>query len=617
MGPREGIPMKNIFLVIFLALSFLSPQAGAQEAPVYETVIEDVIFNSSSRTVIDEETIKNSRSPDLTTLISAAANIAVTSTAFQPNSIFIRGGDASHVLIVLDGVPFYDASTSQRTLNLNTIDIRSVRKIEIIKGSQTVLYGGQALTAVIKIDTIPKDFVMATGVQAVAGGFDYRDLSLVQMLPTSENRGLIFRGRGTWKEKPSPILSSDQTYSAQGVSGDVSFLQKGTTEYVLKAQYLQDFAESSGTSPTTAATIDADEFEVYSRQYAGSGIFRFKEVAWSPRIAFGLQNSVRQFDWPRNANNPNPTLTKEDYGANLRTVRLEANPIVTESLSLLVGSSYTFEEFVFRDKDVEQFNQYNEQRGLFAKADYTFTENFDVNFGLRMEQWSSKDPVGSYQLGVRYLDTKLEVSTGYKIPSSFQLYSSYGNPDLDAETAEQVSLSQDFQIAENLTVSATLFAVNYKNLILATGSFPNLEYNNVDKSQVRGIELMTTYRPVSTSLVQLALGYQEPTNPETGKRLIRRPLANGSLRWTENFERSSLFGEVIASGDRWDYSNRFRTTQKNLEAYHIVNAAYTYRWSDQLNVFARANNLFNNRYEETFTYFVEGVSYQAGVEAWF
>lgn len=608
--------MKNIFLLIFLSLSFLSLTATAQDVPVYETVIEDVIFNSSSRTIIDEETIKNSRSPDLTTLISAAANIAVTSTPFRPNSVFIRGGDASHVLIILDGVPFYDASTAQRTLNLNTIDIRSVRKIEILKGSQTVLYGGQALTAVIKIETIPRDLELRTGVQAIAGGFEYRDLSFFQMLPVSEDQGLIFRGRGTWKEKQSPVLSSRQTYSTQGTSADVSFLQKGSTEFILKAQYLEDQSENPS-AETNGPVKDADDFQISSKQLAGSAIFRFKEIPWSPRLSFGMQNSTRGFEWPVNATNT--VATEDRYLANLQTLRLETNPIVAESFALLLGASYISEEFVFRDFGEEKSNNTNEQRGVFSKFDYTFFENFDLNFGLRLEQWASKDPVQSYQLGLRYYNTKLEVSTGYKIPSSFQLYSEdYGNPDLDAEFAEQVSLSQDFNFSEELTLSATVFGVDYRGLIIATGFGPTSNYKNVEKSQVRGVELATTYRPQTNRLFQLALGYQEPIDLETNKRLIRRPFVNGSLRWTESFERSTFFSEVIFSGDRLDnYRQGPSIIEDTLEAYHIVNAAYTYRWSDQLNVFARANNLFNNRYEETFTYFVEGVSYQAGVEAWF
>lgn len=604
-------------LILIILLSFFAALTSfAQEAPVYETVIEDVVFNSSSRTVIDEETIKNSRSPDLTTLISAAANIAVTSTPFRPNSIFIRGGDASHVLIVLDGVPFYDASTAQRTLNLNSIDIRSVRKIEIIKGAQTVLYGGQALTAVIKIDTIPKDLELRTGVQAIAGGFEFRDLSFFQMIPMTDDSGFILRGRGTSKERPSPVIASDQKYTVQTSSADLSYLKKGSTDFILKAQYLRDESENPS-AETSGPVKDATDFEITSQQIAGSAIFRFKEIPWTPRLSIGAQNSLKNFDWPANATNT--TATEDHYLANLRTLRLESIPLMTDQLSLLLGASYIFEEFIFRDFGLEKINNFNEQRGLFSKLDYTFSENFDLNFGLRVEQWSSKDPVSSYQMGLRWYDTKVEYSTGYKVPSSFQLYSEdYGNPDLDAEIAEQVSVSQDLHLLEELTVSATAFAVNYKDLIIATGFGPTSSYRNVEKSQVRGFELVTTYRPVVQRLFQFALGYQEPLDLDSGKRLVRRPFANGSLRWTESFGRNTLFTEFIFSGDRIDnYRQGPSVLEETLPAYHVVNAAYTYRWSDQLNVFARANNLFNNRYEETYTYYVEGVSYQAGLEAWF
>src|SRR5690349_21361478 len=134
-----------MFPKFFFAVLFTALTAHAQK---YETVIEDVSFNSASKVILDEETIKKSKAPSVTSLLATQANISVSSSNLQPGSIFIRGGDSSHILILVDGIPTYDASTIQKTMNLNTIDVKQIRRIEIIKGAQSVLYGGQALTGV-------------------------------------------------------------------------------------------------------------------------------------------------------------------------------------------------------------------------------------------------------------------------------------------------------------------------------------------------------------------------------------------------------------------------------------------------------------------------------------
>ncbi|MFP5518463.1 MAG: TonB-dependent receptor plug domain-containing protein [Bdellovibrionia bacterium] len=603
--------------LFFVSLFIVPPYVFAQEKEtVYETVIEDVIFNSSSRTIIDEKTIRESRSPDLTTLISGAANLSITSTAFQPNSIFVRGGDAAHVLIVVDGIPFYDASTSQRTLNLNTLDIKSIRRIEIIKGSQTVLYGGQALSAVIKIETVPRDLESKTGVQAVAGTFDYRDLSFAHFEPIGDDQGVVARGRGTWKEKQSPVLSSDRTYLSSTTSGELSYLKKGQTEFILKTQYLQDFSEGA-TSSMAGTIVDVDDYTAFTRQVAGSGIVRFRGLPWTPRFSFGVQNSVREWKWPVNPSNFYNRQILEHYGANLHTLRLEATPLDKETHRVLVGASYIFEDFLYRDNGVEKSNNFNEQKGAFATYQWAPTSNFNAVTGFRVEQWRDKTPVESAQLGLTYKKTKFEISSDYKTPSPFQLFSSYGNRNLNAERAKQASLTQDFSISDKQEISLTGFFVEYDDLIITVGSGMNRTYQNVSKVTTSGAELMYTARYDTGTLVQLALGYQDPWDEDNKQRLVRRPLYNGSLRITQNFEPVTAFVELIGAGDRLDYANMSRTRTESLDPYHIVNAAVSYKWDQSLNFFLRGNNVFNNRYEETYTYYVEGFSLHGGVEAWF
>jgi outer membrane cobalamin receptor len=599
------------FLMLLLTFLTLSPASQAEDPkPIFETVVQDFIFNSSSRIVIDEKTIKESRSPNVTTLLAAQANVTITSTPFQPNSIYIRGGDSSHVLILIDGIPFYDASTIQRTIDLNSLDIKSIRKIEIIKGSQTVLYGGQALSGVIKIDTIPEFIGVKTTLSGRLGTQATTDISAFHSNITENDNGMVFRGHGSWSASRSPVLDSRKTYERNNWNGEGTYVINGKFQGYLKANYIQDLNLSPSTS-NQYKIIDADDFEIFTRQLGFSTSLRNGNAPWSPRLSLSTQNSLRTFEHPLSATNS--VLTDQHYGANLQNLRADLTPIKSEKFTAVAGASYTREDFLYRDKKTEISNSFSEQRGLFLKGDYNIDSNFNISLGGRLENWDNQNAVSTYQVGLIYQDTtRLEMVSGYKIPSLFQLYSTYGNPNLEAERAIQYSFSQDWKMTDNQQLSLTIFKSQFSNLIITQGGFPNIKYTNVSSSESFGGEVTYTIRDSDLSSWLFAYGYQEPRDLDNNRWLMRRPLVNGSVRYVKRWDKHSTNFEVLGAGERLDRRNS--TTIVSLPGYVVTNASYSYSHNPNLTTYLRLNNLFDNRYQETFSYHTEGFIGLVGIE---
>lgn len=598
--------------ILTLALTtLLASTAFAQEnIPSFETVVEDVIFNTSTRVIIDEKTIKESRSPNITTLLASQANVTVTNTPFQPNSIYIRGGDASHVLILIDGVPFYDASTIQRTIDLNSLDIKSIRRIEIIKGSQTVLYGGQALSGVIKIDTIPSEIGTQTSFQGRMGTQSTSEITIVHSNLAANNQGAIFRGHGGWKSLESPVFGSNRTYDRNNWNGEATYVFKGALEGHVKANYIQDL-NLSPTTGTNYQIIDADNFEIYTRQLGLSTHLKLNEAPWSPRLALSTQNSLRTFKHPLSTTNA--SAVDYHYGANLATARFDFTPFKNKATTLLAGLSYTAENFIYRDKGTEISSSFSEQRGLFAKADHTLSENVSLSGGARIENWDHHNIVSTYQMGMTlFRETKLEVATGYKIPSLFQLYSTYGNPELQEERVSQYSLTQGLKLSENQHASVTFFKSHFSNLIVTQGNGPQLKYANVNSSETTGAEIVYTVRPSDSSSVLITYGYQEPKDLEKNMWLSRRPLVNGSIKYFKSWQSHSGSIEVMGTGEKLDrVANNAYTS---LPGYAVFNASYNFQYDKELTTYARLNNILDHRYQETYSFYTEGLSALAGFE---
>ncbi len=582
--------MKLLFLILFSSQLF---------AQTYETTVEDIIFNSSSRIVLSQEMILKSQSKDIPSLLATAANISITSTSFQPTSISIRGGDSGHVLILVDGIPFYDPSTIQRTGNLSTLNIKSVKSIEILKGSQSVLYGGQALGGVIKIETLPD--VDSRNVLGQIGTQDH----LAFGAEYSQN-GLLVRGSHHQRNSESPAKGSSETYSSNKQNIDLAYKWKSSTDGYIKGTFLRD----SGFSPSSDMNfqiVDVDNFKLSSEQGLLSSQVKFKNVNWRPKVSVGLQNGLRHFHFPSSALNPFPL--DEDYKSNFQFIRLDLRTFESETMTVDLGINYSAENFVFQSFNIEEADAVLEQRGLFTKITNVIDSDTEFSYGGRLENWSNKDPVTVFQVGLTHKKSRAEVSTGYKAPTLYQLYSNFGNPDLNEEEGTQISLIQDFTLSESQNISVTLFNSRFKNLISTTGTFPAIRYVNIRDTETNGVELSYNNRFSQEQSVILNLSYQEPRDLDAHTWLPRRPLTNGSARYLFGNDVHQGTLELVYVGTRKDLGP---SGTEIVSSYGVVNLGYNYSSEKTQTYYLRMDNIASSRYEETYGYFAEGISVIAG-----
>lgn len=272
---------------------------------VMSLTITDQNFNSTERIIIDQEAIKRSRANSLAQVLSSQANIVITSSNFQPNSVFVRGGDSSHVLFVVDDVPTYDASTLQNTVNLSGMNVFNVKRIEVLKGSQSVLYGGQALSAVIKIYTIPEEF-KNSGKAIVQGGsnllrFDQTsgDQDFIKVGDAyksggatvgeaaagidqliSENLLLSLSSKIKDAKNSSPVLDSSEKYPQKTTTGDLSLAYKfdQVTRAILKFSYLQDINFVPTTIKPDVKAVDTKDFQFGTRSFGTTAILKKSDM---------------------------------------------------------------------------------------------------------------------------------------------------------------------------------------------------------------------------------------------------------------------------------------------------------------------------------------------------
>ncbi len=594
--------LSRLFAGFFSVVTLTTTSASAIQE--FEAVVEDKRFNSSSTIVIDEAEIKKSRAKDVTTLLATQANISVTQSNFQPNSIFLRGGDSSHVLILVDGVPFYDASTIQRTVNLNTVNLKSIQKIEIIKGSQSVLFGGQALSGVIKITTIPKVLKSSGQVIGQVGTRNSGLLSFAGMYAFDENQAVALRQSVSGRDNKSPVLDSNQKYPTRFSNSEAVYIYKNENlESFFKAQTSFDDTKIVNADQLTFKPVDTENFTFSTYQLATSGSVKLIN-GMKPQASVAYQRGARLLEIEG-------TPTKLDFNGELLTARFETHPILSETLSLTAGLSLTQEKLYSENVGIKSADVSADYQGVFVKADYKLNPDILLEAGARNDSEKWLRSIGTYQLGATFFKNyKAEYSTGFKRPSLAQLNAVFANPDLPPERSISTSLSYETNLTKDWFFSMTAFQNEFKNLIVARG-FPT-RYEALDSMTV-GAEATTGLRfePEQT-VVNFSVGYQEPRDTSQANWLPRRPLRTASIRVRKEINALSLGAEVVHSGDRRDRTGSI--TYDTVPNYTYLNATTEYKFTDSFSMYARGQNITNLIYQSSYSYYDEGQNYVLGAE---
>ena len=603
--------MKKHVCVILVAFFSVSTYA-LQE---FESLVVDQKFNSSSTIVIDQIEIQKSRAKNLTSLLATQANISVVQSNFQPATIYLRGGDSSHIIILVDGVPFYDPASPQRTINLNSINLKSVQRIEVIKGSQSVLFGGQALSGVIKIETIPKDFLPSRFLVAQAGTQNSSSIAANVFTPLDENQAVVVRASTASRENDSPVEDSKQVYPSRAATAELAYVYRNPEfEAILKAQTLFDKTNIVTGNFTNYLPLDTKNFETSTYQASVIGIFKLKDKLLDPVLSITAQRNNRIYEQDAISSSGSPQ--KQDFVGDLFVARLVLLPINNPLLRLQIGASYTAEKLDYVDLDsTRSASGKTDFFGEFLKFDLTPIRQFQLEAGVRADYKKFEDQITTYQLGTTLFENiKAEYSTGFKQPSLFQLYSSYGNLGLQPEKATSASVSYESYLTTNFFASITYFENAFTNLIIAQGT--PLKYQNVSNTKTVGVETALALRiPNQKISMNLALGYQEPRDLDRDAWLIRRPVRTASFKINKEFEKLSYGFEVIHNGDRRDQfgPGRFGTVAE----YTFANAITEYRQDDKISYFARVQNLTSQKYETSYGFFAERLNLSIGTEITF
>jgi vitamin B12 transporter len=583
----------------------------------------------SSVTVITREEIERKQLRTLPEVLEdvPGLNVVQTGSPGGTTSVFIRGTNANHTKVLIDGIDASDPSSGDGSFDLSQLLASDIERVEVLRGPQSGLYGSDAIGGVINIisrtgsgpatvrgsieggsfDTINE----TAGVGGSVGRFSY-DAGFAHYFSGATDvtpLNLVPAGR------PVNADSYDnKTYSTKlGAGFSDNFALGLVTRYVETSLR----ATSDDFQGPEALPSDSDNRELFTRGTAHLVLFdgRFDQT-----LGLGYTYYRRRFFDP-NDPTTDPSVSrgdrvKVDWLGNIKLLPGE---------TLTLGAEHQLDEI--NDSPPVQAQMTN--NAGFVQLQSAFGERLFNAVSLR---YDDNDRFGSqltYRVAPAILfpetGTKLKgsVGTGFKAPTLDELFDSFpqfdffANPNLKPETSlgwdagfEQSVLGQSIQFG------ATYFHNDIKNLITIndTGT-TNI---NIGQATTYGVESFAAYRPWAPLLLRTDYTYTFAEDDIAHTELLRRPKHKVSVNAAWQITDAAQATATATYVGPWIDVNRAGTaTGLTASGYTLVNLTGSYYLGHGVTAFGRITNLLDQRYQDPLGFQHQGLGVFAGIRVAF
>ncbi len=536
-------------------------------------------------TVVPRETIEQGASADAAEVLRQHSGAEITRNGGpgQSVSVFLRGTESNHSLILLDGVKLNPGTLG--TPALQNIPAHLIERVEIVKGPQSTLYGSEAMGGVINLITrkVPEEDGLHPSASVRGGSFGtYQGNARLGYRQGDDYLGLDVSALTS--DGYSPRADSDLKRGHDNLSLRLGGGYRFNSSTDLEASYWQ----AQGNLEYLDFMLEPVDQDFTNRAARVSLNQRFTSN-WQARL--GLNYGEDKIDQNQSADYAHTERTGLDWQHDWRLnpdhqLTLGLSGSLENTASSVFGSGYdeeTWSGALFAQDDL----RFGDHRLLLA-ARYTEHEDFggqatgSLNYSLNLGE------------ATRLL---AGVGTAYRAPDSTDRFGYGGNPDLEPETSRHWEIGLRHALAPGHSLEATLFQTRLRDLISFEDpdgfNGPQPGYNvNVGKARIRGLEAGHAVRMGDWRFGLQGL-WQNARNLETGTRLARR--AHYSLTASIGYEVSVWYlnAYLNAAGRRRDsdFGDNW------LGGYATVNLSAGYQLNRAWQLRAKVNNLFDRDYE--------------------
>jgi vitamin B12 transporter len=529
--------------------------------------------------IVTGEELRRQPAADLGDLLRMRAGIEVARLGGpgQQTSLFLRGTDSNHVLVLVDGVRINPGTIG--SASIQNIAPELVERVEIVKGPRSTLYGSDAIGGVINVITRRRT-ENGGSIQAGAGNYGSRNASFEggsggtngdASLGVSwvDSDGFPTRsGDSTDRGYENLSLTAAARTELAGIElGLRAWHAEGTSEYsdFFVTPVDQDFENSAFALSAAFTPLDA----WHSRITASQMLDRLEQNQ-SPDF---LRTRRWQLDWQND-------IAASGHHALTAGVIWQKEDADAESFGLPYLADITTTQFYLQDQMSFGRAQVLLAGGTTDHETFGSHQTWNAEFGF---------PLGD--------STMLTLAAGraFRAPDATDLYGFGGNAALDPESSQSYEASIRHDTAGGHRFSLTLFRNEIDDLIeFVVTDFETFdgENRNVERARIDGLEASWRYRGEHWAARATAT-LQDPRDLVTGERLLRRARENFTLAVSRRIGAHEIAMDLLYAGDRED----FGFPQVRMPAYWLANVSASFAVNENWTLLARMENLLDEDYE--------------------
>jgi vitamin B12 transporter len=556
--------------------------------------------------VITRNDIERSLASDVSELLHGQAGLEISRNGGpgQTTTLFTRGTDSNHTVVLVDGVRINPGTIGGAALQ--NIAPESIERIEIVKGPRSSLYGTDAIGGVVQL------FTRGAARDGFSGGATFGSHETQQLFGDAAFAAgdqWRFGFGGSYAESEGMPVFDDSTSDRgyRNVTGRFSAEFKATEQFALRARawratgrteyagqdfFTGDFLDRSNDFETSVYSLEGDY-----RAATGLGV---RVTASQARDDIEqLQANFAGFDFAHTRrHNVDAQVDLPELGAHALSIGVQVSDEDTDANSF--GTMFDESTSVTQAFVQDQFSVGR------------VTSRLAVG-GVDHETFGS-ELTWNAELGTAFgSGTRVTLSGGkaFRAPDSTDRFGFGGNPDLQPEVSRQVELSLHQKLGERQQLRVSAFDNRIRDLInyvvLDPVTFDG-ENQNIDRARIKGVEVGWSFQGDAWR-ARAELTLQDPRDDTADTRLLRRSREALSVAVNRDVGRLDLGVDVVASGNRKDFG--FPTI--TLDSYTLLNATVRYRATGALTLQGRLENLFDEDYAFAAGYRTEGRTYTIGV----
>jgi len=606
-------------IIVFFWLAIVSP-TFAQSADTEPPVNLEKIVVTASRTpqhpeevtrsvdVVTEQDIADSEAQDLSELLTNLTSVNISSYGGPGavKTIRMRGSNATQVLLLMDGRPLNSPRSGE--VDLSTIPLGNIERIEIVHGSGSSLYGQGAMGGVINIITKnPPLKGQKVGLSTEYGTFN-TTMERFHYGTMAGDLGALITGEYGY----SGGFRENSAYETKNGTAKVTYRINDNHHLVFSSALVNQLTGTPGyiTSPDTddkQKTVQSFYDLTWAFEPSKDASLSLKVYQTNDQLAF-MENTT--------------TFSKSVHTTKSIGADLQGNYRFFENLLGVAGFNYVINT---NDSTETAKHKYNLKAG-FLEMQWDAIKNLHIDAGIRVDDYSNFGSEASPSLSCTYqLNDKLTlrsaVSRSFRAPTFNELYwpedpYTKGNPSLRPETGLSGEIGADIKWIGRLTTGLTFYRTQYKDLINWAPIDPLDPWSqwtvaNVDRALIYGLECQNIVDLTDNLSFGLNYSFQIAKDSNTDKDLIYQPRhkVDQMLTWQDH---KGFMCELTGQWTGLRYSDTANTAK--VKGFFVLGLHLSKTIGKHATYFMCIDNMLAKKYEVISGYPQPGFTFSNGIK---